>query len=109
MHQKHRQGKPLNRNSHSINIESNGILKELVDKFSTNNEILVNSHHHQAVKSTGENLVVTAKAKDGVIECIEDIDREKFIIGVQWHPELSWKEDKLSYALFKKFVDCCSL
>ena len=34
-----------------------------------------------------EPFKVTAYSDDGVIEGIEYIDNEHFIIGVQWHPE----------------------
>jgi putative glutamine amidotransferase len=43
-------------------------------------------HHHQAVLSLGERLVVTGHAEDGVIEAIELADGA-WVLGVQWHPE----------------------
>ena len=46
----------------------------------------VNTSHHQAVRAAGPNAVVNAIASDGVIEGIE-ATREKFCLGVQWHPE----------------------
>lgn len=100
---KHQQGRPLERNSHSIIIEEQGFLNDI----SENKEILVNSHHHQSVKTVGKNLTVTARAKDGVIECIEETGQKRFVVGVQWHPELSWKDDKVSSELFKVFVEHC--
>ena len=45
----------------------------------------VNSTHHQAVREPGRSRV-SAVAADGVIEAIEGDGR--FVIGVQWHPEL---------------------
>ena len=44
------------------------------------------SHHHQAVASLGEGLIVTGTADDGVIEAIEDPSLV-YCLGVQWHPE----------------------
>ncbi len=96
---KHDQGIPLERNSHSIEVNGDGILSRLI----TNGNTLVNSHHHQAVKKTGENLKVTAWAKDGIVECIEDTREDRFALGVQWHPELSWKTDELSKGIFREF------
>jgi putative glutamine amidotransferase len=100
---KHQQGKPLARNSHSIEVFENSILSRLI----TSKVVQVNSHHHQVVREIGKNLKPTARAKDGVIECIEDIRDNKFIIGVQWHPELSWKTDELSRKLFETFIEKC--
>ncbi len=46
-----------------------------------------NSTHHQAIARVGSDLIVSARADDGVIEAIEDPDA-LFVMGVQWHPEL---------------------
>jgi putative glutamine amidotransferase len=97
---KHEQGIPRSRNSHSLNIEKGSLLSRL--KTSENTQ--VNSHHHQSIKSIGRNLRATAWAKDGVIECIEDTRKDRFALGVQWHPELSWKNDSLSKNIFQIFV-----
>lgn len=48
-------------------------------------ELLTNSYHHQAVKDLAPGFSVCARTADGVIEGIED--RERGILGVQWHPE----------------------
>ena len=64
--------------------------------------VRVNSYHHQAVRDTGSGLVVSATARDGIIEAVESVSN-RFIIGVQWHPELM--VDGASEALFKALVD----
>lgn len=46
----------------------------------------VNSRHHQAVKTVGDELIVSATAPDGIIEALER-PASTFLIGVQWHPE----------------------
>jgi putative glutamine amidotransferase len=46
----------------------------------------VNSRHHQAVERVGENLVVSARSPDGVVEGLERPDK-RFALAVQWHPE----------------------
>lgn len=107
---KHEQGKPLARNSHSLEIEKESLLARLITNHKGGNrttDIKVNSHHHQAVKKVGKNLRSTAWAKDGVIECIEDTREDRHILGVQWHPELSWKTDILSKNIFESFVSAC--
>jgi len=102
---KHEQGRPLARNSHSLEVAPESRLSRLI----TNEQqhVKVNSHHHQAVKETGANLKSTAWAKDGVIECIEDTRENRFVLGVQWHPELSWKTDSLSKNIFDSFIAAC--
>lgn len=100
----HEQGIPLERNSHSIEVVENSTISRLITK---ENIVRVNSHHHQAVKKVGDNLKATAWAKDGVIECIEDIRQDYFSFGVQWHPELSWKTDELSRKIFETFIEEC--
>jgi putative glutamine amidotransferase len=101
---KHEQGKPLARNSHSIEVDVESQLARLITNESA---VKVNSHHHQAIGLVGNNLKATAWAKDGVIECIEDTRTERFVLGVQWHPELSWKTDILSKNIFESFISAC--
>ena len=108
-HIKHDQGVPRDRNSHGIEIEEGSLLSELPPFLASNGTLRVNSHHHQAVKEVGENLRATAWAKDGIIEGIEDKREDRFVLGVQWHPELAWLTDPLSGALFKLFVERCGL
>ncbi len=47
----------------------------------------VNSLHHQAVDAPGPRLRVAARAPDGVVEAVELPDADRFVVGVQWHPE----------------------
>lgn len=61
----------------------------------------VHSHHRQALVEPGK-LTVVAKSPDGVIEAIQDKDRE-FYLGIQWHPERT-EDENLGLGLFKRFV-----
>ncbi len=65
----------------------------------------VNSFHHQCVKTTARNFIISAKSEDSVIEAIECPDK-KFFMGVQWHPEKK-PDDKLSRGIFQSFVNAC--
>lgn len=67
-------------------------------------DILVNSHHHQAVRKPPENFKVVAHSNDGVIEAMEHEDHP-FMIGVQWHPEGTWQSDEYSRVLFSALVN----
>lgn len=46
----------------------------------------INSLHNQSIDCVGDNLVVTGRDLDGIVQAIEDPSRD-FLIGVQWHPE----------------------
>lgn len=50
-------------------------------------EAQVPTYHHQAVDRLGRDLVVSAHAVDGTVEAIEVPDPERWVLGVQWHPE----------------------
>jgi gamma-glutamyl-gamma-aminobutyrate hydrolase PuuD len=59
----------------------------LANMFPGRREAVVNSIHHQAVKSLGRDLNIEAvSAADGIIEAVR-YRRAPFVMGVQWHPE----------------------
>ncbi|WP_321816800.1 MULTISPECIES: gamma-glutamyl-gamma-aminobutyrate hydrolase family protein [unclassified Paraburkholderia] len=59
----------------------------LASMFPGRREAIVNSIHHQAVKTLGRDLTVEAvSAGDGLIEAVR-YRRAPFVVGVQWHPE----------------------
>ncbi len=59
----------------------------LMNMFPGQREALVNSIHHQAVKTLGRDLNIEAvSAEDGLIEAVR-YRRAPFVVGVQWHPE----------------------
>lgn len=80
----HEQPNPRTEPGHRVNLTPGSLLQRIVG----GTDLLVNSAHHQAVKSVGAGVVVNATAPDGVIEGIED-PRYRFCLGVQWHPELN--------------------
>lgn len=77
-------------------------------KIMQSNEIKINSLHSQGVKAVGEDMVVTVKSSDGVVEAIEQVG-ERFVIGVQWHPEMMIEKDINSQRLFKAFINECRI
>ena len=96
----HEQSNPRNEAGHSITIKENTKLHNIISQ----NNIMVNSAHHQAVKKPGKGLLINAFSEDGVIEGIEDPSMN-FCIGVQWHPEFFIQNsDKL---LLKAFINSC--
>ena len=62
-------------------------------------QALVNSMHHQGIKSLAPGLIASATAPDGLIEAVE-LPGYLFGIAVQWHPE--WlPEEAAMDSLFK--------
>ena len=66
--------------------------------------VLVNSSHHQAIATPGDELRVVARCPDdAVIEAVEGADPNHWLVGVQWHPERP-AQSPASRALFAAFV-----
>lgn len=61
------------------------------------------SWHHQAIHDVAPGLVPTAFAADGVIEGAE-APGDRWLVGVQWHPEMSADHDPLQLRLFEELV-----
>lgn len=64
------------------------------------------SGHHQAIDTVGAGLRVAAVAADGIVEGIEDPDR--WLVGVQWHPEDDDGPEADRIALFRGFLDAAA-
>ncbi len=73
-----------------------------LSRISQQTTIKTNSSHHQAVGRLGEDIIVSAKASDGIIEAIEHT-KHHFCRGVQWHPEFD--NGEVSAKLFMDFVN----
>ena len=71
----------------------------------TASRLCVNSSHHQAIRTPGDNLIVSAiSPEDGVIEAVELASRDHFVLAVQWHPERTYDVSAFSRNLFHTFV-----
>ncbi len=46
----------------------------------------INSLHNQGIDRVGDDLVVTGRDLDGIVQAVEDPSQD-FLLGVQWHPE----------------------
>ena len=85
--------------SHGVRLESQSILAKSYGEQS----IRTNSYHHQAIDQLGENLKATAWSEDSVIEAVESTDKS-FVLGVQWHPEMSFRRYPEHLAPFQLFI-----
>ncbi|NNN02157.1 MAG: gamma-glutamyl-gamma-aminobutyrate hydrolase family protein [Acidimicrobiaceae bacterium] len=81
--------------THDVNIVAGTTLAGLYAST-----IGVNSLHHQTLGDIGIDLVVGARASDGVVEAVELPGRD--FLGVQWHPELLSKPDPTFQWLVKR-------
>ena len=61
------------------------------------------SHHHQGVDRLADGLRAVAWSADGLIEGVEP-DGDRWVLGVQWHPEMTAGEDPSQQALFDEFA-----
>jgi putative glutamine amidotransferase len=53
----------------------------------------------------GEDLVLSARSPDGVVEGIEmPRGKRRFVVGVQWHPESFWDHPPGFGPLFEALV-----
>ena len=90
--------KPRELFTHEIVVEEDSRLKEILE-----DEVRVNSFHHQAVDRLADGLRITAHSKDdGVIEAYE-LPGERYLLAVQWHPE-ELTHTKAHARLFEELV-----
>lgn len=80
---KHQLGRIKERGGHGIQIAEGSLLARTVGR----RNVEVNTTHHQAIKELGKGLIISARADDRVIEGIESTEH-RFVVGVQWHPEV---------------------
>lgn len=85
--------------AHDVTLEPGGLLRSL----SNSDRVKVNSLHNQGIDRLGPELVVEARAPDGVIEAFRVRAARRFALAVQWHPEWRVMSDPFSRALFAAF------
>lgn len=90
---------PKNRKIHQISISKYSRLHEIYQE--TQKE--VNSFHHQGVKKLADCYTAVAWAADGIIEAYEARE-ERFLIGVQWHPEMLHESYEEELKIFEALV-----
>ncbi len=95
----HRQKAPRWYATHDIFLESSSRLKDIWGSAPQR----VNSFHHQSIAKVGQSLRVTATAPDGIIEAVEGTEH-RFVLGVQWHPELMVNHYPAARNIFRSFI-----
>jgi putative glutamine amidotransferase len=93
--------------AHGVELDRGSKLAAIIGTaISGGASIPVNSSHHQSAQLVGDGLRVVARCPDdGIVEAVEGTSADHFILAVQWHPERSFEEDKISWAIFRALVD----
>lgn len=87
--------------AHKVEIAPQSKLASLLGRT----HVHVNSSHHQAAEHAGDGLKIVATCPDdGVIEGLEGIAPDHFVLAVQWHPERTYDKDDASKKIFREFV-----
>lgn len=90
---------------HPVNIDTESRLYQIYQT-----DVLgVNSFHHQAVKEVGQGFKATMIAPDGIIEGIEWEAENRFVVAVQWHPEMMEGPVSTIRPIFTTFVEACKI
>ncbi|MGB0935793.1 MAG: gamma-glutamyl-gamma-aminobutyrate hydrolase family protein [Alphaproteobacteria bacterium] len=97
----HEQPNPRNEPGHSVEIIQGTLLHDIIGQ----NQIMVNSAHHQAVKDPAPSVRINSRAPDDVIEGFEDTSK-RFCLGIQWHPEFIITD--ADSKIFSSFVHSCT-
>jgi putative glutamine amidotransferase len=95
----HRQAAKATRPSHPVTVSPDSLLRKVVSRAT----MMVNSSHHQSVKSVAPALRTCAVAPDGVIEAIES-PAHRFLLAVQWHPEFLFERHRPHRRLFEALL-----
>ena len=100
----HRQDVPPEVRTHPISITEGSLFHTLCGKT----EVMVNTFHHQAVKTPAPALTVDAVGPEGITEVVHE-EGHRFLLGVQFHPEFycGGDDDDHSTAIFTAFVNAC--
>jgi len=94
--------------AHKVAIEPGSRLAAIIHP-GPQNEIDVNSSHHQAADVVGDGLRVVARSpQDGIIEALEGTAPDHFVLAVQWHPERVMNDapelSASAHAIFRAFI-----
>ncbi len=85
--------------THGVSVEEGSCLAGVLGGC----DLSVNSMHHQALSQLGDGVRAAAWATDGVVEGIE-MPEERWVLGVQWHPEELFGAHEHARRLFEAFV-----
>lgn len=85
--------------THNVVIDKNSLLYKIVG----NEKIMVNSFHRKTI-TPNKYLNSVAFCDDNIIEALE-MPGKRFVLGVQWHPEISYEFDYNSKKIIDYYID----
>jgi putative glutamine amidotransferase len=88
---------------HTLKIRDGSLLAEILGTT----VVETFSGHHQALRELARALQITASAADGIVEAVEKTDHPWFV-AVQWHPEMSARDDQSQQRIFDALVEAAS-
>lgn len=89
--------------AHPITLTEGGWLAQIAGST----RVEVNSLHGQGIDRLGRDLLVEARADDGLIEAVRHVDPGRYLLAVQWHPEWRATENPFYAGIFRHFGDAC--
>jgi putative glutamine amidotransferase len=99
-HRQQHSGISASEPSHAVAVREGSLLDETYGS----SELSTNSFHHQSVKDAAPQLEIDARSADGVIEAVS-LPGHPFALGVQWHPEMMFKDHAEHLAPFQALVE----
>lgn len=89
--------------AHTISVTRGSLLETIVAQ----QQLEVNSLHHQGISQVAEGLEVIARAPDGLVEALT-LPGLAFALAVQWHPE--WMpESEPMQRIFSAFIQAAQV
>lgn len=88
-------------NTHAVSFDKTSRLHAIYGDA----PLVVPTSHHQCVGKVGAEFAVVGRTADGVPEAIEK-PGDRFVVGVQFHPERNYEQNK---PLFAEFIKQASL
>jgi len=88
--------------THTIYIAADSLLNKILKCKKP-----INSFHHQMTDKLGEGIRFSAVAADVVIEAIEHIEKNRFVLGLQYYPKAMYKRNVGFARIFEYFTSAC--
>jgi len=95
----HRQKTKAVHLAHAVTVSPQSLLRKIVQQA----KLMVNSSHHQSVKTVAPSLRASAVASDGIVEAIES-PAHRFLLAIQWHPEFLFERHRPHRRLFEALL-----